>query len=205
MQENLWYYKLLDFPSLPDHLVRRLDQLIQEQLLGLPDQVYTPTQPGADGAVNYIQYKNFDHSKHGQIIYHELPKEFIEWIEHNITDTYERVKFSVHHGEIAPPHTDLLRQFGINYIHQLGGDQVKTVWYQEIGKPVVRDMAQEGRVRQPDYAKLTVLDQVVLPAHQWHVLRTDILHSVENLQHNRIRIAIDLSKEAVMSLANHFI
>ena len=76
-----------------------------------------------------------------------------------------------------------------------------TVWYQEIGKPVVR----EGRARQPDYAKLTVLDQVVLPVNQWHILRTDILHSVENLQNNRIRISIDIDEEVAASITNHFI
>jgi len=201
MQENLWYYKLLDFPSLPDHLAHQLDQLIPERLLGLPDQIYTPSNRSADGVINQVQYKNFDHTKTGQIVYHKLPTAFVAWINQHIVTTYNRATIAVHHGEIAPPHTDYLRQYGINYIHQLGGNRVTTVWYQEIGKPIVR----EGRARQPDYAKLTVLDQVVLPAGQWHILRTDVLHSVENLQSNRIRLSIDIDEATALSVAEHFI
>ena len=201
MHEDLWYYKLLDFPSLPVHLEQQLDQLILEKLLGFPGQVYTPTTRGINGLINYIQYKNFDHTKSGQIVYHELPKDFVDWINQNIVSIYNRATIAVHHGEIAPPHTDYLRQFGINYIHRLGGNNVTTVWYQETGKSVVRN----GRARQPDYAKLTVLDQVVLPARRWHLLRTDVLHSVENLYSNRIRLSIDVDKEVVMSVTKHFI
>jgi hypothetical protein len=201
MHNNLWYYKLLDFPALPDYLAQQLDRLIPEHLLGLPDQIHTPTERGANGVINQVQYKNFDHTKSGQIVYHELPADFVAWVNQHVVATYKRATIAVHHGEIAPPHTDYLRQYGINYIHQLGGDCVTTVWYQEIGKPVVR----EGRTRQPDYAKLTVVDQVVLPANQWHVLRTDVLHSVENLQSNRIRISVDIDEEVVASITNHFI
>jgi len=201
MHNNLWYYKLLDFPSLPDNLAQQLDQLIPKRLLGLPNQVYTPSERGAGGVINQVQYNNFDHSKSGQIVYHELPADFTAWINQHVVDTYKRATVAVHHGEIAPPHTDYLRQYGINYIHQLGGDRVTTVWYQEIGKPIVR----EGRARQPDYAKLTVVDQVVLPANQWHILRTDVLHSVENLQSNRIRLSIDIDETTAMAVVKHFI
>ena len=194
MTENLWYYKLLDFPPLPEQLVQQLDQLIEQKLLGMPGDIFTPQAPRpSDGYINVINYKDASEEQLGQIIYHELPWEFQSWVNDNITDQYLRIKFSIHHGKIAPPHTDYLREYGINYIHVLGGDNVKTVWYQEHGHPVVRP----GRHRQPDYAKLTVLDEIVLPAGQWHVLRTDILHSVENLQSNRVRIAIDLNESMI--------
>jgi len=202
MTNNLWYYQMLDFPQLPVYLVSKFDQLVKERLLGLPDNVYTPQSPRTtDGYINHIQYKDLSEKKSGSIVYHELTNEFESWIKGNITEQYKRVKFSIHHGDIAPPHTDYLRDFGINYIHVLGGDNVKTVWYQEEGFPVVRD----GRCRQPNYQKLSVLEEVVLPVNQWHILRTDILHSVENLQSNRIRITVDLDRSAVDGLEKHFI
>lgn len=202
MTNDLWYYQLLDFPSLPDYLVSKFDQLIEEKLLGLPETVYTPQNPrDNDGYINHIQYKDFTEQQTGRIVYHKLTTEFESWVRENVTDQYQRVKFSIHHGKIAPPHTDYLRDFGINYIHTLGGDSVKTVWYQETGFPIVR----EGRCRQPDYRQLSVLEEVVLPANCWHILRTDILHSVENLQSNRIRIAVDLGRFAVDVLNSHFI
>lgn len=202
MTDDIWYYQLLDFPPLPDYLKSKFDQLIEEKLLGLPETVYNPQNPrAADGYINHVQYKDLSEEKTGRIVYHELTEDFESWVKENITDQYKRVKFSIHHGEIAPPHTDYLRDFGINYIHVMGGNSVKTVWYQEEGFPIVRN----GRCRQPDYQRLSILEEVTLPADSWHILRTDILHSVEHLQSNRIRIAIDLDRSVVVSLDSHFI
>jgi hypothetical protein len=196
MKDNLWFYKLLDLPDLPENLICQFDRLIENKLLGLPDQVYTPSNPRTDGYINVIQYKDHSLEHEGKIMYHNLPEEFEYWIQQNIMDNYLRVKFSIHHGTIAPPHTDYLRDYGIHYIYNPGGDDVRTVWYQEQGQSIVRN----GRVRQPDYSKLTVLEEVVLPAKKWHVLRTDIVHSVENLQGNRIRIAVDLTAEQMRKI-----
>ena len=202
MINDLWYYQLLDLPLLPDYLKSKFDQLIEQTLLGMPENVYLPQSPReSDGYINHVQYKDFTETLTGYIVYHELTAEFDQWVKENVSKQFNRAKFSIHHGEIAPPHTDYLRDFGINYIHVLGGNDVKTVWYQEEGFPIVRN----GRCRQPDYQRLSILKEVVLPANQWHVLRTDILHSVENLQSNRIRISVDIDRATVTDLESYFI
>jgi len=81
-----------------------------------------------------------------------------------------------------PPHSDKLRNVGINYYIELGGDDVPTVFYDKID-PISDKVG--GHVL--SYAVLpTITNQIVFKKNEWYMLPSRQYHSVENIETMRI-------------------
>jgi hypothetical protein len=81
-----------------------------------------------------------------------------------------------------PPHSDKLRNVGINYYIELGGDDVPTVFYDKID-PISDKVG--GHVL--SYAELpTITNQIVFKKNEWYMLPSRQYHSVENIETMRI-------------------
>ena len=83
-----------------------------------------------------------------------------------------------------PPHCDRSRAFGINYFVTLGGNNVRTVFYNRVESIV-------GVATNVSYTEITPVEEYV--AEQgWYGYKVNRCHSVENIEHTRLCIAIRL-------------
>jgi hypothetical protein len=65
------------------------------------------------------------------------------------------------------------RAYAINYVIKLGGDNVTTSFFNK---------------------DETLVESTVLPIHQWHILDVQQLHSVSNIETDRIAITLSFRK-----------
>ena len=210
IDDKIWYYKKLDFPELPTELKNTFDQLIKEKLLQVPDTIYTTRNLNPDGYFNYhkgsptqIENKTFPG---GELFYTELTTEFKSWFRENVSATAGMPRFSTHKNApsdpitFLPPHVDFQRHYALNYVHVPGGTNVKTVFYQEQGQPVIRTTSQI-HIKEP----LIKLAEINIPVNTWHLLRTDIIHPVEFMTGPRVRITSDPDQLEIDSFESHVV
>ena len=81
-----------------------------------------------------------------------------------------------------------------------GGTNVKTVFYQEQGQPVIRTTSQI-HIKEP----LIKLAEINIPVNTWHLLRTDIIHTVEFMTGPRVRITSDPDQLEIDSFESHVV
>lgn len=209
IDNKVWYYKALDFPELPEHLKQKFDQLIDQYLLKTPEVIYTKEHLNEYQYINYLKSPPTYINKEvavpgGEMIYNELTPEFEQWFRENISTTASIPRFASHRTS-APltslaAHCDMRRNYALNYIHRPGGRRVKTVFFQEEGQPIIRSTAVL------DYkAPLIKLAEINIPVNTWHLLRTDIIHSVEYMTSPRIRITSDPDQAEVDSFEPHVV
>jgi hypothetical protein len=86
-----------------------------------------------------------------------------------------------------PPHVDRSRALGINYIVELGGSAVETVFYNHEEEP-------GGEAKNKKYNELNPVDSIKA-TKGWYVYHTQRYHSVENIETTRTMIAIMLKQK----------
>lgn len=127
-------------------------------------------------------------------------RELISWFWSNVPVTKILSKFSYqqsHHdtGGYHIVHSDILRSYAINYMIDLGGEDVWTSWYREKGQPIKRlpkstdTQSDTGYI---DYANLELLDSVKFEKNKWYVIATDVLHDVGKIIGTRRSITISV-------------
>lgn len=127
----------------------------------------------------------------------ELDIEVQNWIRENIVDdawtecTISQTQVSI--GSTHGAHTDKTREFVLMYVLDTGGEDCRTVWYQEKGQPYYRP----GRLwlTVTDYDQLEERESIQLPPHCWSIINTQFLHGVENLTRDRIVIHVGLDSD----------
>jgi hypothetical protein len=93
-------------------------------------------------------------------------------------------------------HSDIGREFALNYIIDTGGDAV-TSWYQEKDKPLIRKKIQSGQQSDTgfvDYNNLELLESAVLERNKWYLISTSVLHDVDNIVGARKSISIGIPR-----------
>ena len=173
----MWYCKFLNLPSIPEHFVKEILNKDPGKILR--------------------DYHGWVHINNGQEVmsannpfYYASP-ELEAWLSENIVSEYNDVGVRYAHYEpgktTAGVHTDQTRRYVLQYLVKSGGGILN--YWQERGHPVVRD----GRYTSFNYGDLTLLESFNLQEGQWVLLNTNILHSVENLDSNRISVQISLN------------
>lgn len=136
------------------------------------------------------------------------------WFEENITADYNQIGSqmmtnqggeeypSTTFGGIFTPHTDgSIRKYVLNYIIETGGNDVENLWLVEPHKGLVR----EGDPLQfPTTDHLKVVKAAKLPNRSWCALYGKIIHTVRNMQTNRIQISVGFSQEQFDKLREKF-
>jgi hypothetical protein len=188
------YYKELNLPEIP------------KELLIFPDKPFK--------VVNDIGYGSI-HIKEGKILtgcqymnYNIEYKPLLDWLHNNIAGSnlgIKRKQVSKSLDVIGTHivHSDIKRVFALNYLLELGGDNVLTTWYKERNKPLYRYKEQTGQ--QSDngvvkYDDLEVLTSVKFKKHKWCLLATDILHDVDNITGERSAISISFKNRNILKL-----
>ena len=84
-----------------------------------------------------------------------------------------------------PPHCDRSRAVGLNYFITLGGNNVQTLFYDQV-QPII------GVATNIPYAEVNPIEQHVFDQTSWYAYNVSRCHSVENIESTRLFIAIRL-------------
>ena len=112
----------------------------------------------------------------------------LEWLEKNISNQVNIAGVQIITRDV-PSHCDK-RKWALNYIIDTGGDNVVTSFQQIVGEDLVQPPAtRTTRIDKP----FNSLCSVVLKQNRWHLLNTNILHSVAGITGVRTAVTIGLN------------
>ena len=86
---------------------------------------------------------------------------------------------------VTPPHCDRNRRVAINYLLNLGGDDVVTTFYHQTRK--TNDLSRGENLL---YQHVTELETHRIPSKQWHAFDPQRYHSVENITERRYYVSL---------------
>jgi hypothetical protein len=114
----------------------------------------------------------------------------LEWARTHVTVLAKDIKlaFTRKGCTCTGPHVDQTRNFTLIYLLENGGDNHCTVWYREKNQQLIRN----NGYHVDDYDLLQPIAHTKLVVHQWSLLNSKILHSVENISQGRLSIQIGL-------------
>lgn len=185
------YYAELNFPPVPDNL--------------LTEQSITDIQLN-DTGYGYDHFKNGEKINPCSYWFSSIKnRELISWMWNNIPVTKNLSKFSYQQsyhetGGYHIVHSDILRSYAINYMIDLGGNDVWTSWYREKDQPIKRlpkSIEKQSDTGYINYSNLELLDSVKFEKNKWYIIATDILHDVGKISglRNSISISVPLHLE----------
>lgn len=207
------FYRLFgNLPALPGDLERLcLEQIASDDNLTrfinevtfitqIMDTHYGEITDSDDQPVPCADYRRFN-----------APQPVIDWVNQHIHPKLGVSDFEIgvqvfrhrHPGQRAvyAPHVDGPRgAWAINYILEPGGDSVTTRWYQEENYPIIRHMAHYRGLNLRSFRGLTEIHQVQCPVRVWHGLETRALHTVCDLESDRISLSMGASLEVISDL-----
>lgn len=127
-----------------------------------------------------------------------ISNEFEDWVRKHFQQEPNGCGISIFDqvGPALAPHVDASRNFVIQYLLDLGGENVETVWYREKEKDLLRPDLRSNfdpNVTIDSYDRVEEIDRIKFPLGKWVCLSANILHSVENVE--RPRIAIQISRD----------
>jgi hypothetical protein len=118
---------------------------------------------------------------------YQAPDNIVKWIREHIADDYSDVGITYTKGSTDHlPHTDLWREYAINFLIETGGDNVSTDFYSDGVEPLRKD----NGVAPEDLDALTLVDNVIVPKFSWFALDSRVIHGVSNIETTRIQIGL---------------
>jgi hypothetical protein len=193
---NYELYKFLDLPHPPAHLLAGID--LQA------DPAFPVREKRMElGIFVHRQIKNwhgYDYSAAANI--RTKNDQVRQWVTENINADF--VDAGVNYTVLADcpegltgvstgAHTDITRDYTLIYLLQAGGINPPTVFWQEMGKELIRPPKTQG----VNFDQLIQIDSITIPLHTWCIIDSRILHSVENLTHTRVALQVGF-------LRNHY-
>jgi hypothetical protein len=190
------FYKLLNFPKLPENLVDEVYKTVSDSINVDPKKHQ-----------NHVGYKEFKTRKlttpdnkeimSVSIDRYKMSKSLNHWLLTHVHPNPQRQHISLYNAasQSMGPHVDSDRDKVWMYVINPGGKKVETVWYHEHNQPVSRPDMQDISTNYMggaicDYSKLIELERFELPSHVWVEINSSIIHSVEGLETNRLAIQI---------------
>ena len=95
-------------------------------------------------------------------------------------------------------HSDINRRWALNYMFELGGDDVWTSWYKEKNKSLYRprgDTTFQAEGSFIDYGNLDNICSAKFKKLKWYLIRVDILHDVDQIENQRSSLTISIEDE----------
>ena len=128
---------------------------------------------------------------------YELGKEWETWVKENIIENFHMTGGRYSYGEDTTthgPHSDTVFKdtwtYKLYYLLDPGGPDVKTIFFQEHGQPIMRRGTKENICHCDDYSKLDTIDELKFPMGRWVLLNTSVLHGVENVTGTRLNLVV---------------
>jgi len=173
-------YKLMpELPAPPDWLLNQIDYNAQPEVNNIGAmgrRVLTDWDGYAGPATKNIRRAFVD--------------EYDTWIRENITKDFQNCSLMYCRNYNDAPstgaHTDYTRDYILMYNVQTGGPDAELVFWQEEGKPLIRERGCEIGTK----ANLKKIDGIVGPAGVWYLANGRILHSTEKVIDLRLNFQI---------------
>lgn len=179
MTDTFIYRELPGLPHPPDEIVDLIDFDLRPETnnIGGRGQRYLEDWKGITGLANTNTLIKLD-------------ARYEQWISDNITNTFQAGMVNYCQGSpertSSGAHTDFTRDWLLLYNLRSGGPQSEICFWQERGKPLVRDRKTEvGK-----YCNLTLVKQIPGPEYVWYLINTRILHSTENVTGLRLNLQV---------------
>lgn len=194
----MFTYSILDLPAPPKSIIDAAMNTLEDVARGVKVNNFHP-KPG------YTKYQHreivrTDGSKFKTAGTHRywISEEFDDWVREYFQQEPTNCGISIYDsvGPSLAPHVDTSRNYTIQYLLDLGGDNVDIVWYKEKDKPVLRPDLRSNydpNVTINDYSRVEEIDRARLALNSWVCLNAAVLHSVENVK--TPRIALQISRE----------
>jgi hypothetical protein len=118
--------------------------------------------------------------------------DFSHWIKTQIISEFRETSVSIlrHRSPSVGPHSDTVTQFRLIYPISTGGQECCTTWWQQKNQDLFPVL---GHVVN-DYDQLTQIDKVVMMPGRWYLIDTRVLHSVENVESDRVALHVSLDR-----------
>jgi hypothetical protein len=197
--KSIFLYGEVDLPPIPSGLLFNLDFCSEEKFL--PDVGFGQT------FVKDNKLKtNTSYSK-----YSLINNQLIKWIKQTVPPWPEHESLTIQKSApnnnlkdcLHPAHHDLRRIFALNYVLNAGGDSVVTSWYKDINQPILRNPNRPRGVLTDsgpmNYDTSICLGSAQFELHKWYLIRTNVLHDVDHIDHERSSITIPYFDESIVN------
>lgn len=183
-------YKFLDLPKIPQELV---DLAF--------DKAYDETGDMISPGGNRVYKKNGELYASRRVKRFGLEDVMGAWVTEHISKDWVHIgvarSYSTDFESSSPlnnttngPHTDVTRNFALMYLLEQSNSNQDTVFWQEPGKPLIRERSVNIGDNVHDISNLIEIDRFTLPLHTWVYADGRIIHSAENIQDSRLAIHI---------------
>jgi hypothetical protein len=160
-----------------------------------------------DGLIKYKTYRPI-RMNDGQLIrdmtYNriKLSEEFIEWFKTEIfEEPLHHYTIQSFHNGMMHSHTDGTRgDFILSYLIESGGENIKTHWWKENSKPIVR----EKSLHIMNFQNLEKLHEIEFSLNQWNLVDSRIIHSVDYTEIRRTAFCIAFTKPTIRKFLDKF-
>lgn len=187
-----WAYKILDLPAVPQHFQDLVKSTNYRSVGSLVSASHYKKHKTVNGArQNRRELINGNGLPNIAFPRYHVNHEFDLWVSENIMNNSSEIGVSVSgdEGGNLGPHTDRRRDHVLMFVVEPGGENCRTVFWQETGQALIRNRF----TYIDDYSKLTQLDEVCATPQQWILLNSRIIHSVENINSGQRRINFHIS------------
>lgn len=191
MNTHTWYYEYLDLPPIPEEFIREAQSI-------LTDERSDPINSYSLGAVNHQMFRKLnlygEEITSRSVIRFRINSQFEAWIRTNIVSDYVDVGVAPSAREndtddTLGAHSDTTRNYLLLYLFDTSNKGQITRWWQEQGKPIVRERNTYNNV----FATMTLLEETEFEITRWVLMNATVLHSVHNVQgyRNAVHVSLD--------------
>jgi hypothetical protein len=198
------YLEFPPFPKLPEDIKQEILSIVEQSESVFLDDLLINSTPeivelvksvyGFEAKDSELGYTGEEARKKfpGLVNYHflDVSDNIKKWVEGNIPVKADSINIQVmEKGSIIAPHIDEIRTKAYNYLIQTGGD-VSLVFY-ELANP------EDSKWVHPQifipYEKIVRQEETKVPVDVWHILPTNKIHGVENINPTNRRISLSIS------------
>lgn len=198
------YLEYPAFPVLPEEIKQEiLDIVAKSESVFLDDLLINSTPEivelvksvyGFEAKESELGYTGEEARKKfpGLVNYHflDVSDNIRNWVNNNIPVQADSINIQVmEKGSIIAPHIDEIRTRAYNYLIQTGGD-VSLVFYELKDPEDVKWVHPQIFI---PYEKIVKQEETSVPVDVWHLLPTNKIHSVENINPTDRRISLSIS------------
>lgn len=187
----MYIFKVLeDLPTVPDKFISEAYDIIKN-----PTEDVTPNKLRPDYIVRQLE-KDGKTVPSTRTFRYPMSEEYQQWVRENIVEQWTETTISVTPASIGPhmgAHTDFSNNYRIMYVLETGGENCRTVYYQEKGEPYHRP----GRkwINIDNFDRLEEKESIQMPVGKWTYTKTQYLHSVEDITSDRVVLHIALLED----------
>jgi hypothetical protein len=116
-----------------------------------------------------------------------------QWIRTHVIAEWGNTGFSCISSPCMGPHMDRTRFYTLQYVIETGGSDVDTVFYEAASER----LQVEARMRFGCYDDLKEINRFCAAKHTWWMLDGRQIHSVENIQTDRVALQIGLMRNPI--------